>query len=66
MNNNYEGMNCDEFKKIRDELKLSQSELSKLLDVTRQTIWKYETNKYHIPKTVQLSMFFLRNKTNLI
>ena len=47
-------------RKFREQINMSQSDLAKLIDVSTNTISKYETNKIYptIPNLIKLSKIF--------
>jgi transcriptional regulator with XRE-family HTH domain len=50
------GMTGEEFKKWRLRMNLTQAEVAKALDVTEMTVYRWETDKAPILRTVELAL----------
>ena len=52
-------MTKEEFIKIRKSMQLTRSQLAEKLELTRQTIFNYENDKYPISKCVEKAIKYL-------
>lgn len=55
-------MSADRFKEIRKELGLIQTELARVLGVTRMTVGNYEAGRTPVPPSIHLAMTALFHK----
>jgi len=55
-------MSGDEFRRIRNALKLKQGELSALLDVSERGIRRWEKGETEIPRIAELAMRYVANQ----
>lgn len=53
-------MDAQEFKDKREKMRLTQKELAARLDVTENSIWRWETGRGDIPRMVELALKALR------
>lgn len=58
-------MNAIEFKLIREELHLSQTELAELWGVALRTLQRWEKGDFQIPQDKQLELIKFLNRVNL-
>lgn len=49
-------MTPEEFKHRREELGLSQSELSRMLGVPRLTVWRWEHGRQAVPAIMRMAL----------
>ena len=49
-------MTGEQLKEIREKLGLSQTELAERLRVARNTVWRWEQGKRHIPEFLDLAL----------
>ena len=56
-------MKGNEFKKLRESVGLSQSQLGRELDLYVRTISKYENDDLTIPKVTELALRYIVEKT---
>jgi transcriptional regulator with XRE-family HTH domain len=56
-------MKGNEFKKLRESVGLSQSQLGRELDLYVRTISKYENDDLAIPKVTELALRYIVEKT---
>lgn len=54
-------MSGDEFREIRRQMKLSQPELSTLIDVSERGIRRWENGEVKIPKIAAMALRYLSN-----
>lgn len=55
-------MGEEEFKNMRERMRLTQKELANRLEVTETTIYRWETGKNPIPKSVELALKQIRRE----
>lgn len=53
-------MDAQEFKDKREKMRLTQKELAARLDVTENSIWRWETGRGEIPRMAELALKALR------
>lgn len=49
-------MTGEEFKQLRERMRLSQKDLAARLDVTETTLYRWETGKVKVPKLAELAI----------
>lgn len=55
-------MEAGEFQQMRERMRLTQKELAARLDVTENSIYRWENGKTVIPRTVELAMKQVRRE----
>jgi transcriptional regulator with XRE-family HTH domain len=55
-------MTGEQFQKRRERLGLTKVKLAELLDVNENAIWRWETGKVKIPRTVELALERIEEK----
>jgi DNA-binding XRE family transcriptional regulator len=55
-------MTGEEFKQAREKMRLTQTDLASRLGVTETTIYRWETDKAPISKTVELALKQIRSE----
>lgn len=55
-------MTAGEFKQMREKMRLTQKELAGRLDVTENSIYRWENNKGPIPRAIELALKQIRRE----
>ena len=59
-------MTAAEFKQIRLDASLTQSQLAKILGTTERTIRRYETDEQPIPRVAQVAIGIVKTHPELV